>query len=130
VSPRHLTHHGPRHQRLFNDPRLLVLAPTPSALDPENLPIHLCMTLRLAQRSYPSRRTPSQQGGRRRADTLWRLFPVRWTAAAIEKGYRTKMTDAVAIEDAGERGIIESIAGGKPKAVGFIINCPVFYRVN
>ncbi len=69
VSPRHLAHHGPRHQRLFNDPRLLVLAPTPSALDPENLPIHLCMTLRLAQRSYPSRRTPSQQGGRRRTDT-------------------------------------------------------------
>ena len=69
VSPRHLAHHGPRHQRLFNDPRLLVLAPTPSALDPENLPIHLCMTLRLAQRSYPSRRTPSQQGGRRRTNT-------------------------------------------------------------
>jgi hypothetical protein len=69
VSPRHLAHHGPRHQRLFNDPRLLVLAPTPSALDPENLPIHLCMTLRLAQRSHPSRRTPSQQGGRRRTDT-------------------------------------------------------------
>jgi hypothetical protein len=47
---------------------------------------------------------------------LWRLFPVRWTADAIE--------------DAGERGIIESIAGGKPKAVGFIINCPVVYRIN
>jgi hypothetical protein len=61
---------------------------------------------------------------------LWRLFPVRWTDAAIEKGYRTKMMDAIAIEGAGERGIIESIAGGKPKAVGFIINCPVVYRVN
>jgi len=74
VSPRHLAHHGPRHQRLFNDPRLLVLAPTPSALDPENLPIHLCMTLRLAQRSHPSRRTPSQQGGRRRTDTPFLSF--------------------------------------------------------
>ena len=61
---------------------------------------------------------------------LWRLFPVRWTAAAIEKGYRTKMTDAIAIEDAGERGIVESIAGWKPKAVGFIVNCPVVYRIN
>ena len=71
VSPRHLAHHGPRHQRLFHDPRLLVLAPTPSALDPQNLPIHLCMTLRLAQRSHPSRRTPSQQGGRRRTDILF-----------------------------------------------------------
>jgi hypothetical protein len=61
---------------------------------------------------------------------LWRLFPVKWTADAIEKGYRTKMTDAIAIEDAGQRGIIESIAGGKPRAVGFIINCPVVYRIN
>ena len=61
---------------------------------------------------------------------LWRLFPVKWTNAAIEKGYRTKMTDAIAIEDAGERGIIESIAGGKPKPVGFIVNCPVVYRIN
>ena len=61
---------------------------------------------------------------------LWRLFPVRWTNAAIEKGYRTKMTDAIAIEDAGERGIIESVAGGKPKPVGFIVNCPVVYRIN
>ena len=61
---------------------------------------------------------------------LWRLFPVKWTAEAIEKGYRTKMTDAIVIEDAGERGILESIAGGKPKPVGFIVNCPVVYRIN
>jgi hypothetical protein len=40
-----LAHHGPRHQCLFNDPRLLVLAPPPSALDPENLPIYLGVTL-------------------------------------------------------------------------------------
>ena len=87
VSPRHLAHHGPRHQRLFNDPRLLVLAPTPSALDPENLPIHLCMTLRLAQRSHPSRRTPSQQGGRRRTDTLLEP-PVRLDMLAPEQAAR------------------------------------------
>jgi len=49
-----LAHHGPRHQCLFNDPRLLALAPTPSALDPENLPIHLCVTLRLARVSHAS----------------------------------------------------------------------------
>jgi len=61
---------------------------------------------------------------------LWRLFPVKWTDDSIAKGYRTKMTDAIAIEDAGERGIIESIAGGKPKAVGFVVNCPVVYRIN
>lgn len=61
---------------------------------------------------------------------MWRVFPVKWTESAVRNGYRTKMTDAIAIEDAGERGIVESIAGGKPKPVGFVVNCPVVYRVN
>jgi hypothetical protein len=53
---------------------------------------------------------------------MWRLFPVKWTDDAIKNGDRTKMTDAIVIEDAGERGISESIAGGKPKPVGFVVN--------
>jgi hypothetical protein len=61
---------------------------------------------------------------------IWRLFPIVWTADAIEKGYRTKVTNAIDIENAGAKGIIESIAGGPPKAVGFLVNCPVVYRVN
>lgn len=61
---------------------------------------------------------------------MWRLFPVKWTDAAIAAGYRTKMTDAIHIEDAGAKGIIESLEGGPPKALGFLINCPVVYRVN
>jgi hypothetical protein len=61
---------------------------------------------------------------------MWRVFPVKWTEEAIRKGYRTKMTDAIVIEDAGERGILESVAGGPPKPVGFVVNCPVVYRVN
>src|SRR5271156_5509818 len=69
-----LAHHSPRHQRLFDDPRLLVLAPTPSAFDPPDLPIHLRVTLSLALRSPPSRPPPSQQGGRRRRDTISRPF--------------------------------------------------------
>ena len=60
VPPRDLAHHGPRRQGLFDDPRLLVPAPAPSALDPENLPIHLCLTLRLALRSHLSRRFRSR----------------------------------------------------------------------
>ena len=43
---------------------------------------------------------------------------------------RTMMTDAIAVEDARARGIIESIEGGPPKPVGFIVNCPVVYRIN
>ncbi len=63
---------------------------------------------------------------------IWRLFPVKWTDEAIKAGYRTKLTGAIDIENAGAKGIVESIAdgGGPPKAVGFLVNCPVVYRVN
>jgi hypothetical protein len=79
LPPCDLAHHGSRYQRLFDDPSLLVLAPSPSALDPENLPIHIRMTLKLALRSHPSQRPPSQQGGRRRTDTFATL-PREWTS--------------------------------------------------
>jgi hypothetical protein len=63
---------------------------------------------------------------------IWRLFPVKWTDAAVKAGYRTKLTGAIDIENAGAKGIVETIAegGGPPKAVGFLVNCPVVYRVN
>ncbi len=61
---------------------------------------------------------------------IWRLFPVVWTQKAIDAGYRTKLTNAIDIENAGAKGIVESIAGGPPKAVGFLVNCPVVYRIN
>jgi len=53
-------HHGARRQRLLDNPRLLVLTPPPTALDPKNFPIHLCVTLRLALRSHPSPRFSSR----------------------------------------------------------------------
>ena len=61
---------------------------------------------------------------------IWRLFPVVWTEAAIAAGYRTKLTNAIDIENAGAKGIIESLAGGAPRAIGFLVNCPVVYRIN
>jgi hypothetical protein len=62
---------------------------------------------------------------------IWRLFPVKWTDAAIEAGYRTKMTNAIDIENAGAKGIVEALDGsGPPKALGFLVNCPVVYRIN
>jgi hypothetical protein len=61
---------------------------------------------------------------------LWRLFPAKWTSAAIEHGYRSRLTDAIAIEDMASKGFITSIDDGALRAVGFIVNCPVVYRVN
>ena len=60
----------------------------------------------------------------------WRLFPVKWTAEALLKGDRTWMTDAIHIEDTAAKGFFESLEGGPPKAVRFLVNCPVVYRIN
>ncbi len=61
---------------------------------------------------------------------IWRLFPVVWTEEAIRNGYRTRLTDAIHIEDTAAKGWITSLDGGEVRAVGFLINCPVVYRVN
>src|SRR5262249_28916465 len=49
--------------------------------------------------------------------------------AAIQRGYRSRMTDAIHIEDMASKGFIKSIDDGTLRAVGFIVNCPVVYRV-
>jgi hypothetical protein len=61
---------------------------------------------------------------------MWRLFPAKWTSAAIQRGYRSRLTDAIHIEDMASKGFIKSIDDGDLRAVGFIVNCPVVYRVN
>jgi hypothetical protein len=61
---------------------------------------------------------------------MWRLFPAKWTGAAIERGYRSRLTDAIHIEDMASKGFIKSLDDGALRAVGFIVNCPVVYRIN
>ena len=61
---------------------------------------------------------------------MWRVFPAKRTGAAIQRGYRSRMTDVVHIEDMASKGFIKSIDDGILRAVGFIVNCPVVYRVN
>ncbi|MEJ0093930.1 MAG: hypothetical protein WDN46_10950 [Methylocella sp.] len=61
---------------------------------------------------------------------MWRVFPAKWSGAAIERGYRSRLTDAFAIEDMATRGFITGIDNGALRPVGFIVNCPVVYRIN
>src|ERR1700722_133002 len=61
---------------------------------------------------------------------LWRVFPTKWTAAAIERGYRSRLTDAIHIGDFQTKGFLTGLDGGPLRPVGFIVNCPVVYRVN
>lgn len=61
---------------------------------------------------------------------MWRLFPLVWTDEAIKKGYRYRITSALQAAEMNHRGFIKSLDGGDFRAVGFIVNCPVVYRIN
>ncbi|MCX9148323.1 hypothetical protein [Erythrobacter sp. WG] len=61
---------------------------------------------------------------------MWRLFPAVWTEEAIQKGYRYRITSALQAAEMSTRGYLKSLDGGEFRAVGFIVNCPVVYRIN
>jgi hypothetical protein len=61
---------------------------------------------------------------------LWRLFPTKWTNVAIEHGYRSRLTDAIEIADFQSKGLLTGLDDHELRPVGFIVNCPVVYRVN
>ena len=61
---------------------------------------------------------------------MWRLFPAVWTDEAIRTGVRYRMTSALQAAEMANRGYIKSLDGGDFRAVGFIVNCPVVYRIN
>ena len=61
---------------------------------------------------------------------MWRLFPAVWTQDAILKGYRSRISSAPDAGDLAARGLIKSLDGGEFRAVGFVVNCPVVYRIN
>jgi hypothetical protein len=61
---------------------------------------------------------------------LWRLFPAKWSKAAIEHGYRSRLTDAIEIANFQTKGLLTGLDDRELRPVGFIVNCPVVYRVN
>ncbi len=61
---------------------------------------------------------------------MWRLFPAVWTDEAIQKGYRYRITSALQAAEMDTRGYLKSLDGGAFRAVGFVVNCPVVYRIN
>lgn len=61
---------------------------------------------------------------------LWRLFPAVWTDEAIQKGYRYRMTSPLQAAEMDARGLLKSLDGKEFRAVGFVVNCPVVYRIN
>jgi hypothetical protein len=59
---------------------------------------------------------------------LWDLNPSVWTQTAIERGYRSRMTEEFAILGLVERGFLTGLNGMPFGSVGLIVNCPIVYR--
>src|SRR5258707_926821 len=73
IAARNLRHLRPWRQRLLDDPRLVILRPAPSPLQPaQNLDPHRLMTLKLDLRSHASRNTTRQT--RRRSSDAYRAL--------------------------------------------------------
>lgn len=59
---------------------------------------------------------------------MWDVNIGEWTPKAIEKGYRSRMTEEFAILGMVERGWITGPGGAKYGSSGIIVNCPPVFR--
>jgi hypothetical protein len=59
---------------------------------------------------------------------LWDLNVGEWTSDAIQKGYRSRMTEEFNILGFVSRGFITGPGGTPYGSTGFIVNCPIVHR--
>ena len=59
---------------------------------------------------------------------LWDLNAYQWTQQAIDKGYRSRLTEEFEILSFAQRGFITGIDGAPFGSQGTIINCPIVHR--
>lgn len=60
---------------------------------------------------------------------LWDLNPVVWTQEAIDRGYRSRVTEEFFILGLVQKGWLTGLNGGEFGSVGIIVNCPVVFRL-
>lgn len=60
---------------------------------------------------------------------LWDLNLGEWTQEAIDRGYRSRMTEEFAILGMAERGFLTGPGGAPYGSTGIIINCPIVQRL-
>ncbi len=59
---------------------------------------------------------------------LWDLNLGQWTASAIKKGYRSRLTEEFAILGMVEKGFVTGPGGKKYGSTGIVVNCPIVFR--
>lgn len=59
---------------------------------------------------------------------LWDMNIGEWTADAIAKGYRSRLTEEFQILGMASRGFLTGPSGAPYGSTGFIVNCPIVHR--
>lgn len=59
---------------------------------------------------------------------LWDINLGVWTQEAIDKGYRSRMTEEFAILGMVEDGYVTGPDGGAYGSIGMVVNCPIVFR--
>ena len=59
---------------------------------------------------------------------LWDLNAGEWTQEAIDKGYRSRVTEEFAILGLVQNGFVTGPDGSEYGSTGFVINCPIVHR--
>ena len=59
---------------------------------------------------------------------LWDLNPYVWTQEAIDKGYRSRLTEEFDILGKVSRGWLTGLGGDEFGSIGAIVNCPIVFR--
>ncbi len=59
---------------------------------------------------------------------LWDLNPFVWTQEAIDKGYRSRLTEEFDILGKVAKGWATGLNGGEFGSIGAIVNCPIVFR--
>ena len=59
---------------------------------------------------------------------LWDINPSVWTQQAIDRGYRSRMTEEFAILGLVRRGFLTGLNGKPFGSAGLIVNCPIVFR--
>ena len=59
---------------------------------------------------------------------LWDMNPYVWTEEAIDKGYRSRLTEEFDILGKARSGWLTGLGGGEFGSIGAIVNCPIVFR--
>ncbi len=59
---------------------------------------------------------------------LWDVNPLQWTQEAIDKGYRSRVTEEFQILGLVEQGWVTGPGGNSFGSIGVVVNCPIAWR--